>query len=1361
MAILSGLGPDRRAEPLRRPGGAVHFFVLMTGPVLQDAHLSAFSPSYMSDQPPSHVLPIAAPRWRRGLRLLARLVLLGWFVFGATVLLLRELVLPGIGQYRAEIAALATEALGVPVSIAALEGDWRGLHPRLHLQEVSISDAAGRPALQLPRVDATLSWSSLLLLRPHFRRLEIHAPALSLRRETDGSLLVAGLRASTEGGSGGALDWLLQQNEIVVHDAALVWTDALRAAPALQLDRLQFRSERRLTGHRFALQARPPAALASALDLRGELRGFDAQEPWRASAKLYLALERADLGGWQAWVDYPLPVKGSGGLRAWLDVGAPVGDERSLALVADVVLAAVRTRLDPELPELQLDALQGRVSVARSADRLNVSTTALQLQTAAGVRLAPTDFELSLSSARGPRAAAGRLQANRLDFGALAALAAHLPLPHELRARLAAFAPQGQLDGLRLDWRGETGDPQAWSLATDFSAIGLHARDGLPGLGGLAGHIEGNERGGRFHLDAHDAHIDLPEVFESSRLAFSVLRADGGWQHPGGGRLEVALDSASFENPDAAGHASGRYWPQPGGAGEIDLQARLTRAEGTSVWRYLPRVVNRETHEWVRSAIRHAKVPDTRLQLKGRLADFPFRDGKGRFLVAIQVEDGQLDYAPGWPAIEAIQGEVRFDGPGMRIEARRGRIFGVELQEVVADVPDLDQLPSELMTITGRALGPTADFLRFVSASPVAGRIDHFTDGMRAEGKGRLALQLVMPLRSVDQTTVQGSFHFAANRLWLLEGLPALEAASGQLNFTADTLAIPEARARLLGEPLRLTARTEADGGVRFDAGGTATVEALTRELAWARDLPLFAHLSGSAPWQAEVRVGRAGTRVAVSSALEGVSASLPEPFNKRAGLAWPLRVEVDHPAGAGTVKLAVDLADRLALRLERDAGSGTNLRGGIGLFQPVRSAERGVMVSAQFDTLDVDRWRRALALPEEEGEPGRADAPSFASALAGVALQAKEVRAFGQTLGKVHLRALADSGGWRARLDSDVAAGEFDWRHAGDGTLKARFRHLALAAADGDPQDPAGEGGGEDEAPPRQLPGVDIVAERFALRGKDLGRLEVFARNRDRVWQLERLTLVSPDGRLSGSGQWWPSGRTSGRTAGQAAGRPLTQLDFNLSIPDAGRFSRRLGYPDAVRGGPTTLAGRIGWQGAPTRLHYPSLSGTMNLDVGAGQFNKLEPGVGRLLGILSLQSLSRRVTLDFRDVFSEGFAFDRISGSIEVDAGVLHTEDLEIRGPAARVRMKGTADLDAETQDLGVIVQPTLSESVAVGAAAGLVNPVAGVVAYLAQKVLSDPIEKIFAYEYSITGSWTEPVVSSRGKAMLAPTAPASPPRP
>src|SRR5574338_56295 len=327
--------------------------------------------------------------------------------------------------------------------------------------------------------------------------------------------------------------------------------------------------------------------------------------------------------------------------------------------------------------------------------------------------------------------------------------------------------------------------------------------------------------------------------------------------------------------PRGAGSASGRYWPEPGGAGEIDIQARLTRAEGTSVWRYLPRVVNHDTQEWVRTAIRRAAVPDARLRLKGRLDDFPFRDGKGQFLVSVKVADGLLEYAPGWPAIDGIHGEVRFEGPGMRIEAPTGRMFNVKLLDVVADVPDLDALPSEVMTITGQATGTTADFLRFIAESPVAGHIDHFTDGMRAEGNGALDLRLVMPLRKVADTTVKGDYRFTGNRLWLVDGVPPLDAASGRVSFTEKSLAIPEVRAQALGEPMRLVARTEADGSVHFEAAGAASVAAARAGWRQAEGWPVLDHLSGTTPWKADIRVGRGGTRVLVSSELDGISTSL------------------------------------------------------------------------------------------------------------------------------------------------------------------------------------------------------------------------------------------------------------------------------------------------------------------------------------------------------------------------------------------------------------------------------------------------------------------------------------------------------
>ncbi|MDO9189765.1 MAG: AsmA-like C-terminal region-containing protein, partial [Sulfurimicrobium sp.] len=152
--------------------------------------------------------------------------------------------------------------------------------------------------------------------------------------------------------------------------------------------------------------------------------------------------------------------------------------------------------------------------------------------------------------------------------------------------------------------------------------------------------------------------------------------------------------------------------------------------------------------------------------------------------------------------------------------------------------------------------------------------------------------------------------------------------------------------------------------------------------------------------------------------------------------------------------------------------------------------------------------------------------------------------------------------------------------------------------------------------------------------------------------------------------------------------------------------------------------------------------SGNMSLEAHRGQFLKIEPGLGKLLGILSLQALPRRITLDFRDVFSEGFAFDDIFVNVKADQGVVSGNDFKMDGPAAKVSMQGETNLAHETQNLRVRVVPVLGDTVS-GAAAFLGGPVLGLTTLLVQKVLKDPIGQIVAYEYSITGTWDNPTVA------------------
>ncbi|HEX7558837.1 MAG TPA: AsmA-like C-terminal region-containing protein, partial [Usitatibacter sp.] len=163
---------------------------------------------------------------------------------------------------------------------------------------------------------------------------------------------------------------------------------------------------------------------------------------------------------------------------------------------------------------------------------------------------------------------------------------------------------------------------------------------------------------------------------------------------------------------------------------------------------------------------------------------------------------------------------------------------------------------------------------------------------------------------------------------------------------------------------------------------------------------------------------------------------------------------------------------------------------------------------------------------------------------------------------------------------------------------------------------------------------------------------------------------------------------------------------------------------------------------GYPYDFSTSILAGTIKVEAHKGQFAKIEPGAGKLLGLLSLQSLPSRAMFDFRDVFSAGFAFDRIQGNVKVARGVLMTDGFEISGPSAFVSMSGEVSLPQETQSLVMHIVPEVGEGIAL-AATLIGTPVLGLSTLLVSKLLKNPFGKVVAYEYQVTGSWDNPQVA------------------
>ena len=1286
-------------------------------------------------------------------------VVVGFAAFALALLVVRFVVFPQIESYRDTLASVLARQLGQPVEIAALTTGWDGWNPKLVIEGLRVLDrarAAPTPLLLLPKVELIVSWTSVPLLELTLKELIIEGPRLAIRRDRSGVLHVAGIEIDPAQATDELpiTDWILRQREIVIRDALILWDDDQRNAPQLVLDRVQFRLENRFGHHRFGLKGTPPSELAAPLDLRGDLQ-FPSLKDWQnAQGALFVRLDYADVAAWREWL--PLPgqiVTGTGALRIWFEFAR----QEPIEIIADIELANVKAKLGEQLPEIELAHLSGRVGTRKSGTQREVFTRALAFTTLSGARLDPTHFMLTLQRP-GDRLESTRIEFDQLQLGPLVALAAHLPLPERIRADLARFAPRGTLTHGRLRWEGSAEAPTTYVAAAEFAQLGLIAQDAFPGATGLNGRFEATNEGGELKIASSNATLDLPRILPSP-IALDSLRGLVKWERRDG-ETKVRVEQLEIVNADVAGEVAGTYRTLADGPGEIELVARASRGDARQIHRYLPRSIDDATREWLRTALVGGTAADTRLKIAGNLADFPFANGKGgKLTFSTKASAVTLAYANGWPPIDAIDGEVRIDGARLTVVAARGRVHGVEIGRTRVEIPDLAAKVPQLR-IDGEAAGPVAGFLRFVNASPLAARIGPITGDTEASGGGRLALNIGLPLGRTEDTKVAGEFTLADAQL-RFAGAPVLSKVNGKLSFSGKDVRARDVAAEILGGPAKL-AIASAEGETRMTGSGTFGLAALRREFG----NPYLDRVSGSIDWSLDVNVLSPGTLGWVfESTMKGATVDLPAPLGKTAGEEKPLRVEGRDevsPPGTDFVTASYGRVARFAAHRRQEATGATIDRALLSLGQSIerpdaaRAERPGLWIRGELPVLNTDEWIALLPRDIAAGA-GRQD-PGLA--VAGADFNVHEFDALGARFTDLKVRMREAQRGWAFDLDGPEIAGTATWSApsagAPNGRIVARLARLAIpgrgSLAIGRAAE-SKESGNEQQsaaAVASPWPEIDLAADTLISKDRDLGRLEFLAQPRGAEWRIDRLMLANDAGRLDAGGAWRVVGR-----------QQQTKLDVVLDAKDSGAFLSRYGYAEALKGAPTQIDGQLTWSGAPHEFDFATLAGTLRIHVGPGRFIKVEPGPGKLLGVLSLQALPRRVTLDYSDVFSEGFAFDEITGNVRIAGGVMTTSDLKLVGPSAKVDISGETDLAKETQRLFVRVQPALSSSVSAGAALlFLANPLVGAVvgagSLFAQALLQDPVGKMFSYEYTVTGGWSDPVVTKTvgGNASAAPGA-------
>ncbi|RQS67934.1 DUF3971 domain-containing protein [Burkholderia sp. Bp8963] len=924
------------------------------------------------------------------------------------------------------------------------------------------------------------------------------------------------------------------------------------------------------------------------------------------------------------------------------------------------------------------------------------------------------------------------------------------------------------------------GDLQGISFAAQEPPPGLsahgHPRAGWPGIENLWGRVDANETGGVAHFDMVNAAVTVPGEFDEPRLTFDRLRGNAKWvitPAPGDkhARVDVTVPDLLVSNPDAEIAVSGSYTNPGHGRGSLDLRADFARAAVARIPRYLPTGMAEHLRQYLGHALQAGQVTKgASIVARGPLETFPYEHNPsgGVFHIVAPFTGGQFEPTPYpprklangtpsvWPALSGIDGVFELEQNKLRFDIDRAHYKRVALNKVSGRIADLGHPAESPLIIEGHAQGPLADLIDYADNSSLGMISGHVGEKIDAQGPAALALKLTIPQHVAHpHTHVEGALAFGGNTL-STDGVPPLSALRGDVRFTEAGASLNNLSGRFLGGPVHASGDLKSHGPYAVDVDGRLALDAARGLNLHGPAAALLEHVVGDAPYRVAVR-GTPGhlPNLTASSDLTGVALNFPAPFAKPAGTPMPFSFTLQPAPQADGRRLEhanLTLGPITATYL-LDATRGQPLRavrGAMGIHRMPDVPQDGVSAAVDADELDADAWlalartlRPAQRAPEPQPGAERVDLASFIPKR--FAFHFGTLKLLNRNWENVIVGASHVDELWQANIASNQVSGYLSWApgggYNGAGVLNARLAKLVIPQSA--EHDLVGRAMNLQAPADHPMPSIDLVVDEVVARGHDIGRLVVNARNLEEdgapVWQLDKLELSNPAAKLTATGNWRTSRHALARGVDEADAPRRTVFDFKLDIGDAGALLDRVGLPRTVGDGHGTLTGRVGWRGGPTALDYPSLNGHLALDLEHGEILKVDPGAAKLLGVLSLQSLARFLTLNFRDVIGKGLPFEKISGTGKITNGIGHIDDFEMTTSPAKVTLNGTVDLGAETQDLHAHVAPKIGAGTAAIAAA-IINPLLGVGVLAANYALSETLSHAFAMNYAITGSWAHP---------------------
>ena len=1259
---------------------------------------------------------------RRGLRFAGKSA---WYSFALLALLLAVGVgastqgLRWVESNPKTIASWLSARAKQPVRFSAVRAEWTRRGPLLALSGLHIGPKES--AIPMGQAEVLLAPYTGWLPGRRLTELRLHRLALTLERNASGEWHVRGLPGQSTGRD--PLDTLEDLGELQVIDGRL-----RIIAPATGLDveipridlRVQVNGARVRAGVRaWAKDAEMP--LQASLNIDRE----------RGDGRVYAGARRIDLAGWSSLLrsQGAMVVSGRGRAQAWLEMkGHRVAAVTSVSDLRDVALQAV-SPTPGSTKEVKFDRLRQRTRFVRQGEAWTLEAPEL-VWMQAGREQQMDGIVLRRDGQRWAARAANVTIDPLLQVADLSDR-----LPSGMRDWLGHAKPSGQLQDVQVQGTGK----QLLSLSARAQALGFQAVGNAPGLEGIAGRIQGDSDALSLQLDPAARMIfDWPSGFGvphpiTARGTVSLWRESEG--------IRVGTGDLHIQGGGYSTDARGGLWFQNDGTRPwIDIAAKLGEADVPVARKFWIRhLMPPQAIQWLDMALVDGRVKNGRAIISGDLDNWPFKGNNGRFEARADIENAQLRFQQDWPAIQRARLHATFIGPGMKVQGS-GELAGIKVDAVTAEIADFGRGG---LAIGANGRGDAAQLLSLLRQSPLEKTLGSTFQRVAASGPSEVTFSLFQPLHhDAPAQRIAGSVKLNGAQLTERELDLAFNNVHGTAQYDGHGFIANQLAVRHEGQPGRLSLRAGAphvrDRGNAFEADLAATLSsqallAKAPDMAW-----LQPYMQGRSEWTVAVALpanadpaSARPSRLRLQSNMVGTAIRLPAPLGKAANESLPSEVRIPLPVDAGDVEVV--LGRRLALRAQSRGGR-TGIRAQLGATSVTGSPPlQGLLVEGRADEVDALAWAGFAS-----GGTNK-DGPSIGPVR--IDVQAARLLLLGQRYTDARLQMAPTAAGNRVQVQGNGLEGSLDIPQADGATITGRFNRAAFVIGKPSVGPSRALVASPDDVNPARVPPLDIAIQEVRVNGNAIGNLTLKTQPTVAGMRVQSLQLRAPNQTIDAQGQWSGMG-----------GAARTNLDVQIDSRDYGALLGRFGFADQLKKGNGQVAMSLAWPGAPSDFSPSGLTGGLDIEVRDGQLVELEPGAGRVLGLLSVARLPQRLTLDFRDFFDKGFAFDRIEGKVKFGGGLARSEGLVIEGPAAQIDIMGNANMVSQRFDQTIEVRPRTGNLLtAVGAIAG--GPVGAAVGAVANAVLKKPLSEVGAKAYRVTGPWDDPKVEVMAKPRAAST--------